>query len=109
MFYLGDISYLQKRYSDAFTIYSIAREYSDDEFHKQIDERMYATAASLSAHQDYMNIEKALAKNSETSHIKLEKIYMEGLKSRSNIIYILCGIIGLLLVLCIYLKMKNYR
>lgn len=107
MFYLGDISYLQKNYFDAFVIYSFARNYSDDEFHNQIDERINIVATNVSSRLDNINTELKQANRHEASHEKLEKIYMDGLKSRSNIIYILCGIIALLVALCIYLKMKT--
>jgi hypothetical protein len=107
MFYLGDISYLQKNYFDAFVIYSFARNYSDEEFHKQIDERINIIAQEISSKLDNLNSELKQANRHEISHSKLEKIYMDGLKSRTSIIYILSGIIGLLVVLCIYLKMKN--
>lgn len=109
MFYLGDISYLRKNYSDAFFIYSIARDYADEEFHKQIDERILFIALNISHEKQYSNSESYLAKKNVESHAKLEKIYIHELKTKTITIYVLSSIIILFGLIWMFLKIKKNR
>lgn len=109
MFSLGDLNYLQKNYIDAFVIYAIARKYSNEKFHKDIDQRIDVVSTSLSSKLDNLNFQLAQANRHEISNAKLEKIYFEGLEYRTKIIYVLSSIIVLLVIVCIYFKINNNR
>lgn len=109
MFYLGDLNYLQKNYIDAFVIYAIARKYSNEVFHKHIDQRIDVVSTSLSSKLDNLNFQLAQANKHEISNTKLEKIYFEGLEYRTKVIYVLSSIIVLLVIVCIYFKINSNR
>lgn len=107
MFYLGDISFLQKKYFDAMVIYSFARDYADEKFHKQIDDRIQYVASNISYELQSFNLNKNTISNTEGNHAKLEKIYTQELKIKTTIIYILITVIILLVLTLIYFKRKN--
>lgn len=109
MFYLGEITYLQKNYADALTIYSFARNYADEEFHKQIDEKISFLASIIAYEKQYRNADLFSAKKNIESHAKLEKIYIQELKTKTVIIYILVSIMVLFGLIWIFFKVKNNR
>lgn len=105
LFTLADIHFLQKNYSDAITIYAMARDRAEESFHKDIDERFFMVARELSTHAE---VSENRVSNIE-SYLRMESIYENGLAKRTRIIYLLCAICISITTVFIYFMIKKGR